>query len=125
MLNAAVAVIVSNLVIKLWESVTTMEQNFDDYLNSDEFIADSKAAQLAMEAHDKLELTRFNRIMKKLKKRLSACWFEQLKSYIEDSGFTFNFEIVNKPIGDKENQELRFKVYAIIKKELINRVSCG
>lgn len=48
------------------------------------------------------------RILKRIKKRVSASWYNAIVNFLEDQDYIHDFSIIDKPVGQRQKEDYRF-----------------
>ena len=55
-----------------------------------------------MHEHFKAEMISYEKIMKRVKKRVSASWYKSVLEFINDGEYNYDFSITDKPFGQRQ-----------------------
>lgn len=78
------------------------------YMTKEELKIERLACEDAMREADKKENTKQAKILKRIKKRVSASWYQSIMDFIEDQDYMYDFSIIDKPVGNRQKENYRF-----------------
>lgn len=65
---------------------------------------DRKEYEEEMRKHDLAEIAQYKKAMKRVKKRVSASWYESVLDFVMDGECNHSFSIVDKPVGERQTE---------------------
>jgi hypothetical protein len=74
------------------------------YMTQEEMDIERQECELAMREHDKEALMNYEKVMKRVKKRVSESWYKSILHFTEDGEYNYDFSIVDKPFGDRQKE---------------------
>jgi hypothetical protein len=80
----------------------------NEFMTKEEMEIERKACEEAMREADNKEVAKQAKILKRIKKRVSASWYRSIIEFLEDNDFTHNFAITDKPAGKRQKETYRF-----------------
>lgn len=78
------------------------------YMTQEQMDIERLACEEAMREADQIESAKQSKILKRIKKRVSASWYKSIMDFLEDSEFTYDFSILDKPVGKRQKETYRF-----------------
>lgn len=76
----------------------------NNYITQEEMEIERWACEEAMKEHDKAEMANYEKILKRVKKRVSAAWYKSILEFIDNGEYTYDFSIVDKPFGGRQKE---------------------
>jgi hypothetical protein len=80
----------------------------EDYMTKEEREIENQACIEAMREWDRNEAAKQAKLLKRIKKRVSASWYKSIMEYLEDCEFTHDFSITDTPVGERQRETYRF-----------------
>lgn len=69
---------------------------------------DRQECQAEMNATEALDKDKRKRSLSFVKKRVSASWYRSVLEFVDDGEYQHDFSIVDKPVGARQKERLRF-----------------
>lgn len=70
--------------------------------------AEQQAYYEEMRAADNAEQAKQNKILKRIKKRVSASWYKSVTDFLEYQDYICDFSIIDMPVGSRQQEHYRF-----------------
>jgi len=80
----------------------------NSYMTSEEMEIEKQACYEAMREDDNKEEAKQAKVLKRIKKRVSANWFNSIMDFLEDQDYIHDFSIIEKPVGQRQKEDYRF-----------------
>ncbi len=74
------------------------------YMTQEEMDIEKKECDDAMREHDKAAMINYIKILRRVKKRVSASWYKSILDFIDDGEYNYDFSITDKPVGDRQKE---------------------
>ncbi len=78
------------------------------YMTKAEMEVERLECENSMREDDAKEAKQQAKILKRIKKRVSACWYQAIIDFLEDQDYMHDFSITDKPIGQRQKEDYRF-----------------
>ena len=78
------------------------------YMTKEELDIERIACNEAMREDDNNEAIKQAKILQRIKKRVSAVWYQAILDFLEDQDYMHDFSIINKPVGKRQKEDYRF-----------------
>jgi hypothetical protein len=74
------------------------------HMTQEEMDIERQACEDAMREHDKAQMLNYTKVLKRVKNRVSASWYESVSAFIDDGEMNYDFSIVDKPVGVRQTE---------------------
>ena len=76
----------------------------NEYMTNEEMEIERNNCNDAMREHDKREMENYIKILRRVKKRVSASWYKSILEFIHDGEYNYDFSITDKRVGTKQKE---------------------
>jgi len=77
-------------------------------MTKEEKALETEARYETMRIEEAEEYAKQAKLMKRVKKRVTASWYQSVLDYMEDCEYTYEFSIVDTPTGTRQSEGYRF-----------------
>lgn len=74
------------------------------YMTQEEMDIERQECEDAMREHDKSEMVKYHKALKRVKKRVSSSWYKSVLDFIDDGEYNYDFSITDKRVGTKQKE---------------------